>query len=103
MVGWLQFRGFDFEQQAYRDWAAPLPVEARTAEHPLSSLVPFLTAPLAPDELTQLETRQHRPRVDNARTRAALAEGGPSCPPLDTRLLTTWFDRQIDDGFLVRP
>jgi thioester reductase-like protein len=40
---------------------------------------------------------------DDARARAALAPSSITCPPLDERLLTTYLDRLLADGFLPPP
>ena len=40
---------------------------------------------------------------DDARTQAALDGSGIACPPLDARLLDTYLDRLLADGFLPEP
>ena len=96
----MQFQGFEVDLLPNREWVKVLGMHARKAEHPLSSLVPYFSVRLAPDDLTLLETRQYRPDILNKATAAALEGSGLRCPPMDHALLSTWFDRFAADGFM---
>jgi acyl carrier protein len=92
-VLWMRLSGYDIELVAYREWVAML-VESgeRNPLHPLRAF--FARTIPAEDNLTlpELFEESRRPRVANARTRAALASLGHAPRPLTARTLSRYFE-----------
>ena len=68
--------------------------QARSQSNPLYPLLPFFLK-------NSPELQQARePKISCQATQSALAESSIICPPVDTKLLTTYFDYFIRSSFL---
>ncbi len=92
----LSARGWPLETLAPQDWFARLEEALAAGEANVLHTVM--------DTVHELVVGGERAIVyDDARTRAALDGSDIVCPPLDARLLDTYLDRLLAEGFLPEP
>ena len=96
LVEHLRARGWPLETLAPQDWFDRLEEALAGGEENVLHTVM--------DTVRELVVGGERAIVyDDARTQAALDGSGIACPPLDARLLDTYLDRLLADGFLPEP
>lgn len=94
LTDFIRSLGYSIKHISYQDWQSHLSNQARSQSHPLYPLLPFFLK----------NSPQHRqakePEISCQATQAALAESSIICPPVDTKLLNTYFDYFTRSGFL---
>ncbi|MEH2121060.1 MAG: hypothetical protein V7K46_23445 [Nostoc sp.] len=86
--------GYPIKHISYQNWQSQLSNQARSQSNPLYPLLPFFLK-------NSLEHQQARePKISCQATQTALAKSSIICPPVDTKLLNTYFDYFISSGFL---
>ncbi len=105
MVQWLRQYGYSVEAIPYAEWLDKIKPTQQKPEDPLHHLLPFFSARYGEKQLTipELYTKPRLPYVDSKATRNALARGGITCPPVEERLMETYFDVWIKKGFIIKP
>jgi len=88
LLDWIDVQGRPLRRLAWTEWQNELRHAAeRSADNVLYPLLPVLTAG------ESAEDDAHAPRIECARTQAALAGSGIDCPRLDAGLLSLYLDR----------
>jgi thioester reductase-like protein len=98
--------GYPLRQLPFSDWLDELAEDVRRdPNQALAPFAPMLAAGGAADrETTNLNPGESPIRgFDGTHTREGLAGTGVTCPPVDEKLLTTYFDFFIESGFLESP
>ncbi|MGF1481204.1 MAG: thioester reductase domain-containing protein [Cyanophyceae cyanobacterium] len=97
----MRFFGYAIDREAYSNWQAKL---NDSRDNPLYPLLPFFVHRWL-DDLTYIELNQQdkRPKIGCQATLAALADSNIDCPPLDFRLLDTYFSYLVRSGFISAP
>lgn len=102
LVDFICSLGYPINKISYEDWQAKL---SNQRENPLYPLLPFFIRRWSEKQLTYLELNQQaiRPQINCQETLTALANTSIVCPPLDKKLLNTYFSYFIRNGFLDSP
>jgi thioester reductase-like protein len=102
LVDFICSMGYPMKQVSYEDWQVQL---SNARENPLYPLLPFFRHKWSKEQLTYIELNQQgrRPLISCEETLAALAGTSIVCPPLDSKLLETYFSYFIRSGFLEDP
>jgi thioester reductase-like protein len=97
VMDWVRARGYPLQQISYDQW---LGKTKRNKDSVLYPFLPFLTETVAGEQLAIQEVYAKRPKFDRQNTVAGLAGSNIVCPPVDTRLLDTYFSYFIESGFI---
>jgi malonyl CoA-acyl carrier protein transacylase len=102
LVNFICSMGYPMERVSYQEWQARL---SQARENVLYPLVPFFSHKWSDQQLTYIELNEQgrRPLISCDQTLAALAGTSIICPPLDSKLLNTYFSYFIRSGFLEAP
>lgn len=104
-VLWMNVRGYAVKLEPYAAWIERVRREVR-ADHPLHALRAFLSSrPVTQDgcHLPELYARPRVREVRAARSQAALAAVGITCPRLGARQLEHYFERWVATGRVRAP
>ncbi|MHC5737459.1 thioester reductase domain-containing protein [Nostoc sp.] len=103
LFDWIKDFGYPIKKISYKNWQTQL--EHIDSENPLYPLLPFFLSRRSDKQLTNSEVYEEarRPKVSCKKTLAALAGSSIICPPLDDKLLSTYFSYFIQSGFLKEP
>lgn len=94
LTDFIRSLGYPIKHISYQDWQSQLSNQARSQSHPLYPLLPFFLK-------NSPEPQQARePEISCQATQTALAESSIICPPVDTKLLNTYFDYFTRSSFL---
>jgi thioester reductase-like protein len=94
LTDFIRSLGYPIQHISYQNWQTQLSNQARSPSNPLYPLLPFFLK-------NSLEHQQAREaKISCQATQTALAESSIICPPVDTKLLNTYFDYFIRSGFL---
>lgn len=102
LTDFIRSFGFPIEHIAYKDWQMQLNNAVRSKENPLYHLLPFFLKKL-PEEQLAISKRARQstdPQISCSATLTALAGSSITCPPLDAKLLNTYFSHFIRSGWL---
>ena len=101
IVKLLRFVGYKINRVPYQQWQADLKNTVQP-DNPLFTLQPFLLEKRTEAQLTILELylQANRPTISCQETLKALKGSGISCPPINHKLLISYFRRFLDSGFL---
>jgi malonyl CoA-acyl carrier protein transacylase len=102
LVDFICSWGYPMERVSFEEWQVRL---SKDRENPLYPLLPFFSHKWSEDQLTYLELNEQgrRPMISCKETIAALTGTSIVCPPLDNKLLDTYFSYFIRSGFLDVP
>jgi thioester reductase-like protein len=102
LVNFICSWGYPMEQVSYEEWQVQL---SKARENPLYPLLPFFSHKWSEDQLTYIELNEQgrRPLISCEKTLAALRGTSIICPPLDNKLLDTYFSYFNRSGFLDVP
>jgi thioester reductase-like protein len=102
LVNFICSWGYPMEQVSYEEWQVRL---SKARENPLYPLLPFFSHKWSEEQLTYIELNEQgrRPLISCEKTLAALRGTSIICPPLDNKLLDTYFSYFIRSGFLDVP
>jgi thioester reductase-like protein len=102
LVDFICSMGYPMERVSYEEWQVRL---SKARENPLYPLVPFFSHKWSDEQLTYIELNEQgrRPLISCEETLSALAETSIVCPPLDSKLLGTYFSYFIRSAFLEAP
>jgi thioester reductase-like protein len=96
LIEWLQAYGYPLNRLAVGAWRDRLMAKAHHDPHSTAArLVPLLGDAAEAEGMDQ--------QFDDQNLRRGLSGSGIACPPLDARLLATYFDYLIESGFLAAP
>jgi hypothetical protein len=96
LLDWIDTLGRPLRRLAWADWQNELRSAAeQSTDNVLYPLLPVLTAEPSAEAGEAAEDDARAPRIDCARTQAALAGGGIECPRLDAQLLGLYLDRLL--------
>jgi len=100
LVSYIHSLGYPLQQVLYDNWRAELlAIAEHSPNHAIYSLVP-----LFPQRVFAAETPNSAvPQFDCQNTLAGLAGSSIVCPPVDKKLLHTYFSYLIQSGFLDAP
>ncbi|MEH2274360.1 MAG: hypothetical protein V7K40_06005 [Nostoc sp.] len=94
LTDFIRSLGYPIKHISYQNWQSQLSNQARSQSNPLYALLPFFLQ-------NSPEHQQARePKISCQAIQTALAESSIICPPVDTKLLNTYFDYFISSGFL---
>ncbi|MDT0441056.1 type I polyketide synthase [Streptomyces johnsoniae] len=96
LCGAMKSYGYDFDVVPIEDWWQALKDSYAEEENVLHPLMDLLDAFVAGGGEEAID-------YDPSNTQAALAGTGIACDPLDERLLSTYFDWLVTDGYLPAP
>jgi malonyl CoA-acyl carrier protein transacylase len=102
LVDFICSMGYPIEKVSYEDWQIQL---SNSQENPLYPLLPFFRHKWSEQQLTYIELNEQgrRPEIGCEETLNALAGTAIVCPPLDSKLLETYFSYFIRSGFVDAP
>jgi thioester reductase-like protein len=101
ILDFARTRGFDIQRRSLPDWLAELRQATTVSQdNSLFPILPFITEQVAPGALSPLEHLEQRPYIDSSATRARVRDPDLVCPPMDARLLDTYYDYLIQSGYL---
>lgn len=103
LFDWIKDFGYPIQKISLKNWQTQL--EHIDRENPLYPLVPFFLSRRSDKHLTNSEVYEEarRPKISCEKTLAALAGSSIICPPIDEKLLKTYFAYFIQSGFLKQP
>lgn len=94
LTDFIRSLGYPLTYTSYQDWQSQLSNQARSQSNRLYPLLPFLLK-------NSSEHQQARePKISCQATQTALAGSSIVCPPVDNKLLKTYFDYFIRSNFL---
>ncbi len=94
LTDFIRSLGYPLTHISYQNWQSQLSNQARSQSNPLYPLLPFFLK-------NSPEPQQARePEISCQATQTALAESSIICPPVDAKLLNTYFDYFIRSSFL---
>ena len=103
-VLWMRLYGYDVTLLPYREWTARLRDAAADPDHPLRPLRSFFLDEQAGGlTIPELHEQSRAPRLDAARTRAAIARAGVTVAPLDADLMDRYFAAFVEGSVLPPP
>lgn len=94
LTDFIRSLGYPIQHISYQDWQTHLSNQARSRSNPLYPLLPFFL------KNSSKHQQAREPKISCQATQTALAESSIICPPVDTKLLNTYFDYFIRSGFL---
>ena len=102
LVDFICSMGYPMERVSYKEWQVRL---STARENPLYPLLPFFSQKWSDEQLTYIELNEQgrRPLISCEETLAALSATSIICPPLDSKLLNTYFSYFIRSGFVEPP
>ncbi|GAB1544681.1 hypothetical protein NUACC21_73570 [Scytonema sp. NUACC21] len=102
LVDFICSMGYPMERVSYKEWQMKL---SQARDNVLYPLLPFFSHKWSNEQLTYIELNEQgrRPLIGCEHTLAALAGSSIVCPPLDSKLLNTYFSYFIRSGFLEAP
>ena len=100
---WLNNSGYQVRQIAYEKWEAKLIQTSSLQDNALTGLLPFFLRRWSQEQLTFAELGQRRVKLNCQNTVARLADSSIHCPPVDAKLLQTYFTYLIASNFLNNP
>jgi len=103
VANWIDGFGYPLRQISYESWEAELIDTARYQKNALSGLLTFFLRRWSEEQLTFSELGQRRPKLNCQETVARLAGTTIVCPPVDSKLLNTYFSYLIRTSFLDAP
>ncbi len=102
VANWINAFGYPVRQISYEQWEAELS-NVGSADNALSGLLPFFLRRWSEEQLTFAELGQRRVKLNCEETVAGLAGSSIVCPPVDSKLLDTYFSYLSRSGFLDAP
>jgi len=103
VANWIRSFGYSLRQISYESWEAELIDTVRYRKNALSGLLTFFLQRWSEEQLTFSELGQRRPKLNCQETVARLSGTSIVCPPVDSKLLNTYFSYFIRSGFLDAP
>jgi thioester reductase-like protein len=94
LTDFIRSLGFKIEHISYQNWQSQLSNQARSQSNPLYPLLPFFL------KNSSQHQQAREPKISCQATQTALAKSSIICPPVDTKLLTTYFDYFTRSSFL---
>ncbi|MDF5721278.1 MAG: thioester reductase domain-containing protein [Rhizonema sp. PD37] len=94
LTDFIRSLGYPIEYISYQNWQSQLNNQARSQSNPLYPLLPFFL------KNSPQYQQAREPEISCQVTQTSLAESLIICPPVDTKLLNTYFDYFICSGFL---
>lgn len=94
LTDFIRSLGYPLTYISYQDWQSQLSNRAISQLNPLYPLLPFFL------KNSSQHQQAREPKITCQATQTALKEGSIICPPVDTKLLNTYFDYFIRSGFL---
>ncbi|MBR8835476.1 MAG: amino acid adenylation domain-containing protein [Stigonema ocellatum SAG 48.90 = DSM 106950] len=96
--------GYELKKVPYTQWKNELIKQTQQSQdNALYPLVPMLAEQVYQDSLSIAELYQNTPEFDCKNTLDGLAGTSIVCPPMDDKLLETYFSYFIRSGFLASP
>ncbi|WP_127025329.1 thioester reductase domain-containing protein, partial [Chroococcidiopsis cubana] len=94
LTDFIRSSGYPIQHVSYQDWQTQLSNQARSRTNPLYPLLPFFL------KNSSKHQQAREPKISCQATQTALAKSAIICPPVDPKLLNTYFDYFIHSGFL---
>jgi hypothetical protein len=103
LLDWINDFGYPLQKISHKNWQTQL--EHIDSENSLYPLVPVFLSKQSDKQLTTVEVYEQarKPKVSCEKTIAALAGSSITCPPIDDKLLRTYFSYFIQSGFMKSP
>lgn len=103
-VLWMRLYGYDVTLLPYREWTERLRRASVAADHPLRPLRSLFLDERSEDlTIPELHEQPRAPRLETARTSAAIACAGIEIAPLDAELMDRYFTAFVEDATLPPP
>jgi amino acid adenylation domain-containing protein/thioester reductase-like protein len=104
LIAEINSLGYSIKQIPYLDWQKEFQeVANHSADNSLSPLLPMVTEKIPGKEVTYLETSSMTSQsFDCANTLKGLEKTSLICPPVDQKLIATYFDYFNRSGFIVK-
>ncbi|KAB8320088.1 non-ribosomal peptide synthetase [Tolypothrix campylonemoides VB511288] len=101
LLKWMQDFGYTFEKISYEHWRAKL-IDAtkQSLDNAAYPLISLFSERISSEQITNSITE---PKFDCQNTFAGLANSSIICPPIDDKLLNTYFSYFIRLGFISAP
>jgi thioester reductase-like protein len=103
VANWIDEFGYPVRQISYEAWEAELIETLASKDNALNGLLPFFLRRWSEEQLTFAGLGQRRVKLNCQQTVASLAGTSIICPPVDSKLLDTYFSHFIGSGFLDMP
>lgn len=105
LFNYIDALGYSIQQVAYPQWLEQLRDKEKSRSNVLFPLLPFFNKRWAGQQLTIQELYQKKlnPDFDCQLTLEALDQSEIVCPPVDEKLLNTYFSYFIRSGFIEAP
>ncbi|HAX78173.1 MAG TPA: hypothetical protein DCY88_20720, partial [Cyanobacteria bacterium UBA11372] len=103
VANWIDQFGYPVRQISYKAWEAELIETLGSKDNALNGLLPFFLRRWSKEQLTFAELGQRRVKLNCQQTVASLAGTSIICPPVDSKLLNTYFSHFIQSSFLDTP
>jgi len=106
LFNWLRSFGYRIQPISYETWQAKLlSITESSQENAAYPLLPMFAGSLSEDTsgFKSSERNSVKPKYDCQDTLNELADGVIACPPVDTKLLHTYFSYLVRIGFLDAP
>ncbi|NJM20524.1 MAG: amino acid adenylation domain-containing protein [Richelia sp. SM1_7_0] len=108
LFNWIREFGYSLEPMSYNQWQTELINASETSlDNPLYPLIPFFAGKETEDALKQESSEQNSNsaelKLDCQNTTDGLVDTSIVCPPVDGKLLSTYFSYLIQSGFLNPP
>ncbi|MEM8778211.1 MAG: amino acid adenylation domain-containing protein [Cyanobacteria bacterium P01_G01_bin.49] len=108
LFNWIREFGYSLASTSYHQWQTELMSASESSlNNPLYPLIPFFAGKKTQDTLKQESSEQSfnstESFLDCQNTADGLADTSIVCPPVDAKLLTTYFCYLIQSGFLNPP
>jgi malonyl CoA-acyl carrier protein transacylase len=100
---WINELGYPIRQIPYEEWEAELIQTTTSQDNALNGLLPFFLRRWSNEQLTFAGLGQRRVKLNCQQTVASLASSSIVCPPVDSKLLNTYFSYLTRSGFLTAP
>ncbi|GET38066.1 beta-ketoacyl synthase [Microseira wollei NIES-4236] len=100
VANWIDEFGYPVRQISYESWEAELIETLAYKDNALNGLLPFFLRRWSEEQLTFAGLGQRRVKLNCQQTVASLAGTSIICPPVDSKLLNTYFSHFIQSGFL---
>ncbi len=105
---WIREFGYSFVPMSYNQWQTELINASETSlDNPLYPLIPFFANKETEDALKQESSEQNSNsaelKFDCQNTTDGLVDTSIVCPPVDAKLLSTYFSYLIQSGFFNPP
>lgn len=105
LIGEINSFGYRIQQISYTDWQKEFQIFANYLDdNSLSPLLPMVTEKIPEKNATYLETSSMTTQsFDWKNTRQFLEKTSLICPPVDHKLITTYFEYFYQSGFMPQP